>query len=157
MNAITGTSSENTMPRSESWIRVWNTPAIRATTSPTTMPPTATTTRSVPAPTALNVPPSATSDETRSRTRAVASFTRLSPSRIVTMRRGTPSRRTIEVAATASGGETIAPKANAAAHGRSGTRYLSTAATITVVKITSPTERSRIGRRFALKSRIEVK
>ena len=47
MNAITGTSSENTMPRSESWIRVWNTPAIRATTSPTTMPPTATTTRSV--------------------------------------------------------------------------------------------------------------
>ena len=38
-------------------------------------------------------------------------MTRLSPSRIVTIRRGTPSRRKMAVAATASGGATIAPSA----------------------------------------------
>ena len=40
----------------------------------------------------------------------VASLTRLSPSRIVTTRRGTPSRLKTAVAATASGGATIAPE-----------------------------------------------
>ena len=37
-------------------------------------------------------------------------------------RRGTPRRRNIAVAATASGGATMAPSANAAASGISGTR-----------------------------------
>ena len=49
--------------------------------------------------------------------RADASLMRLSPSRIVTMRRGTPRRRKIAVAATASGGATIAPRVTAAATG----------------------------------------
>ncbi len=53
--------------------------------------------------------------ETRRATIAVASLTRLSPSRIVTMRRGIPTRRAIVVAATASGGATTAPRANAGA------------------------------------------
>ena len=51
-----------------------------------------------------------------------ASLTRLSPSRIVTTLRGTPSRRKTAVAATASGGATIAPRASAAADGMPGTR-----------------------------------
>ncbi len=46
----------------------------------------------------------------------VASFTRLSPSRIVTIRRGTPSRWAMDVAAIASVGETMAPSTKAAGH-----------------------------------------
>jgi len=57
-------------------------------------------------------------------TRAVASFTRLSPSRIVTMRRGTPTRWKIAVAATASGGATIAPRAKAPAQPSAGTKHV---------------------------------
>ena len=53
----------------------------------------------------------------RSATRAVASLSSDSPSRIVTIRRGSPIRRAIAVAATASGGATTAPRANAAAKG----------------------------------------
>ena len=88
---------------------------------------------------------------------AVASLIRLSPSRIVTIRGATPSRRKIAVAATASGGATIAPRANAAARelGRSGRS--ATAPTTTVVNSTRPTASRPIGRRFALKSRIGVK
>ncbi len=43
-------------------------------------------------------------------TRPVASFTRLSPSRTVTICRGRRTRRAIAVAATASGGDTIGPE-----------------------------------------------
>ena len=46
-----------------------------------------------------------------SATRAVASLNSDSPSRIVTIRRGSPIRRPIDVAATASGGATTAPMA----------------------------------------------
>ena len=46
-----------------------------------------------------------------SATSAVASLTRLSPSRIDTIRRGMPTRRATVVAATASGGATTAPSA----------------------------------------------
>ena len=49
----------------------------------------------------------------RSATRAVASLSSDSPSRIVTIRRGSPIRRPIAVAATASGGATTAPIAKA--------------------------------------------
>src|SRR5438552_13519059 len=47
-------------------------------------------------------------------------FLSLSPSRIVTTRRGIGSRRRNAVAAATSGGETTAPSANADAHGRPG-------------------------------------
>ena len=47
----------------------------------------------------------------RRQTSAVASLTRLSPSRMVTIRRGMPTRRAMAVAATASGGATTAPSA----------------------------------------------
>jgi hypothetical protein len=55
------------------------------------------------------------------------------------------------------GGATIAPRASAAAHGISGTSSFVTAPTADVVNSTSPTARRRIGRRFARRSRIEVK
>ncbi|CAN5265900.1 hypothetical protein BH20ACT5_BH20ACT5_01320 [soil metagenome] len=79
----------------------------------------------------------------------MASLTRLSPARIVTARRGNPTRRPIVVAATASGGATIAPSANAAASGNSGTSAWATSPTTTVVNSTSPIDSSLIGRRFA--------
>ena len=53
---------------------------------------------------------------------AVASFSRLSPSRIVTIRRGTARRAATAVAAISSGGATIAPSAMATAHGMPGIR-----------------------------------
>ena len=58
---------------------------------------------------------SATASAVRSATSAVASLSSDSPSRIVTIRRGSPIRRPIAVAATASGGATTAPIASAIA------------------------------------------
>ena len=60
------------------------------------------------------------------------------------------------VAATASGGETIAPKAKAAAHGKPGTKAWAIQPTANVVIKTKPMARRRIGRRFWRKSRQEV-
>jgi hypothetical protein len=86
----------------------------------------------------------------------VASLTRLSPSRIVTMRRGTPRRWATAVAAMASVGETIAPRTKAAAHGIPVTVW-TTAPTTKVVISTSPTASSEIALMLARKSRHEVK
>ena len=71
-------------------------------------------------------------------------------------RRGTGSRDTIAVAATASGGETIAPSATATAHGMSGKRCRATTATTAVVTITSPTASVPILSMFRLNSRSDV-
>ena len=60
---------------------------------------------------------------------AVASFRRLSPSRIDTIRRGTARREATAAAAISSGGATIAPSAIATAHGRPGIRAWAAAAT----------------------------
>src|SRR5215467_4587756 len=73
------------------------TPTAAASTKPTSVAPR------------LNIPNTNAPTAARYRIRAVASFTRLSPSRIVTTRRGTPSRPTTATADTASGGDTIAP------------------------------------------------
>ena len=70
----------------------------------------------------------------------------------VCRRLGIPTRRPIEIAATASGGATIAPSVRAAAHGRPGTTACATAPTTRQVKTTSPTESSAIGRALARKS-----
>ena len=76
---------------------------------------------------------------------ADASLTRLSPSRITITRRGTGSRDTIAAAATASGGETIAPSATATAHGMPGKSARAVMATAAVVASTSPIASSPIG------------
>lgn len=85
--------------------------------------------------------------------RAVASFTRLSPSKMITSRRGRPSRRAIDVAAMASGGETMAPSAMAAGQPSCGARAIATAATARVVVKTRPTARRLIGRTLRHSSR----
>ncbi len=127
------------------------------TRSPSATPPTETRTNDTLAWASENVPVIAAAMANRYATSAVASFTRLSPSRIVTTRRGTPSRWKIAVAATASGGATIAPRAKAAGQPRPGMSAWATSATAAVVVRTSPTDRRPIARRFFLKSRIEVK
>ena len=87
-----------------------------------------------------NVPATAAVTATRYRTSAVPSLTRLSPSTIETVRRGTPSRRMIAVAAIGSVGETTAPRTKAAVHDMSSTRACATTATATIVVSTSPIE-----------------
>ena len=62
--------------------------------------------------------PTAAATATFRATSAVASLNRLSPSRMLTIRRGAPTRRITAVAAAGSVGETMAPSANAIAQGR---------------------------------------
>ncbi len=109
---------------------------------------------SVPAPAAV---PTAAMTASRYTVRAVASFTRLSPSKMITSRRGRFRRRAIDVAAIASGGETMAPSASAIGQPSSGTRAIATTATAIVVVITSPTASRRIGRMLRHRSRTERK
>ena len=71
---------------------------------------------------------------------AVASLTSDSPSRIVTIRRGMPTRRAMDVAATASGGATTAPSAKASANG-TGRMSQVTNPTPSAVTTTNRTER----------------
>ena len=70
--------------------------------------------------------------------------------------RGTPRRRNTEVAASASVGATMAPSVNAAAQPSPGTSACATAATMTVVSRTSPTDSRAIGQRFVRRSRSGV-
>ncbi len=69
------------------------------------------------------------------------------------MRRGTTSWRRKAVAAGASGGETRAPRAKAAAHGKPGTTVCAATPTTMVVKTTRPTASNPMGRRLARRSR----
>ena len=75
---------------------------------------------------------------------------------MVTRRCGIPSRSAMATDATASVGETMAPRVNATAHGNPGSAAWATAPTASVVANTRPTASSPIGRRLALKSRHEV-
>ena len=90
-----------------------------ATARPTATPTTIARRKSPPAPRTVALPARATS-AVRRVTSAVASLNRLSPSRMVTIRRGMPTRRATAVAATASGGATTAPSASAAGTARLG-------------------------------------
>jgi hypothetical protein len=83
-------------------------------------------------------------------------LTRLSPSTIVTIRRGTPRRRAIAVAARGSVGATTAPSTNEAAQLRSVTAC-ATSATASIVATTRPIARKPIGLMFARRSRSPVK
>ena len=69
---------------------------------------------------------------------------------MVTTRAGRRTRASTALAATASGGETIAPSVTQAAHGSEGISHRATNATTIVVKTTAPTDRNRIGRSCAL-------
>jgi hypothetical protein len=69
---------------------------------------------------ALNVPVNPAAIAKRNNTKPVASLTRLSPSRSVVTRAGSGNPLRTAFAATASGGETMAPKAKQEAQGRDG-------------------------------------
>ena len=88
---------------------------------------------------------------------AVTSLNRPSPSRIDTIRRGSPSFPATAVAATGSGGATSAPSTQAAAIGSPGTTACATAATAAVVTNTSATASRKIGRRLAANCRQDVR
>jgi hypothetical protein len=153
--AIHGVSSETATSVRSSSIRRRTSPTTSATAMPMAAPPTAENTKSRPTCQAVTVPAIA-AIAVRNATSAVASLTRLSPSRTVTTRRGIPIRRAIAVAATASGGATTAPSAKAGAH-PIGSSHHASAATPTVVNTTSPTDNRPIGRRFCPKSISEVR
>ncbi len=135
---------------------------IHATTTkkatPTRRPPAAAQTKSAPTrqATTFSEPTAITAAAVRSATSAVASLSSDSPSRIVTTRRGSPIRRPMAVAATASGGETTAPIAKEAPHEMPGRTAWTSAPMPTVVNTTRPTESSRMARRLALKSTSEL-
>ena len=126
-----------------------------ATATPIATPPAAAQTKSRVIRPRLTVPATATI-AVRSATSAVASFSSDSPSSTVTMPRGSPMRRAMAVAATASGGATTAPNATAAANGM-GSSSQATRPTVNVVKITSPTARKPIARRLAEMSTRDVR
>src|SRR4029453_9595170 len=83
---------------------------------------------------------------------ALASFSRLSPSRIVRIRCGGRNGRSTAVAATASGGATTAPSAIAAAHGIVGMSVWTTTATAAVVNPTANTTRLVTGSQLSRRS-----
>ena len=97
--------------------------------------------------------PTAAATATRYAVSAVASLTRLSPARITTSLRGSPIRRAIAVAATASGGATMAPRVTAADRVSSGTTAYIPAPTTSAANSTSPTDSRPIGRRLRRKFR----
>ena len=72
------------------------------------------------------------------------------------MRRGTLRRCVTAVAATASGGETIAPSTNATGQLMPGMTACAIQATAVVVTTTRPIASNAIGRRLAAKSRHDV-
>ena len=86
---------------------------------------------------------------------AVASLTSDSPSRIVPIRAGPPSRRMIDVAATGSVGPSTAPRTIAGAHAIPTTQW-ATAATATTVRSTSPIASSPTGTALSRSSYAEV-
>ncbi len=88
----------------------------------------------------------------RSITRAVASLTSPSPSRIDTSRGGSPSRFAIEVAATTSVGLMTAPRAIAAPRSRSGSSMNSTNPVTRALTTTSTTESAEMLRKLRRKS-----
>ena len=115
------------------------------TPSPTAIPPPTLTTKSPVVCHSEKEPVRTAATATRYATRPVPSLTRLSPSTMVTSFRGTPRRRAIDVAASGSVGDTIAPSTNAAPQESPSTSSCATTATPTVVTTTSPIASKPIG------------
>ena len=142
-------------------------PMTKNATTPMATPPTEAISRSTPTDEtvtsgASSAPPTpwattspVAASAVRRVTRAVASLSSDSPSRMVVIRRGRPIRRATEVVATASGGATIAPRASASAK-EIGSNSQATSPTPSAVKSTSPTDRLRMAPRCARTSSSEV-
>src|SRR2546423_11107467 len=96
-----------------------------------------------------NEPVTAAATAMRYATIAAASLIMLSPSRMITRRRGNGRRRKNAVAPATSGGETTAPNAKADAHGRPGTAPRAPPAATIRTERPGPPSRKRIGRHLA--------
>ena len=144
-------TSDNEISTGGSNSRAQIQPHTMPTTRPTATPTPSAQAKSTIASDSTNTLVTAATD-TPYAVRAVASLTRLSPSRMAISRRGAASGRRIAMAEIASGGATMAPSANAAASGMPGMTLTPTNATTTVVNSTRPTDRSAIGRRYRLRS-----
>ena len=155
MKVPKGTTNEIAVSSTGSVISLRSLATTTKTTKPTAAPPTDATRNSTPTWKA-STPTDVAAMAVRSATRAVASLSSDSPSRIVTIRRGSPILRATAVAATASGGATTAPIANDTGHEMPGISACTIAPTPRVVNTTRPTESSRMARRLALKSTREV-
>ena len=155
MYAANGTTNDIPVSKIGSVTRLRSRATSMKRAIPTATPPTAATTKSTPTSRAV-MPTPAAAIAVRSATSAVASLSSDSPSRMVTIRRGSPIRRPMVVAATASGGATTAPIASAAGQPTPGSSSCTSQPIPSVVKTTRPTERSRIARRWALKSTSDV-
>ena len=135
-------------------MRLRRLPTTRYAATPISTPPPAATAKSTPTRQAA-MPVPAAARAVRSATSAVASLNSDSPSRMVTTRRGRPIVRPTAVVATASGGATTAPTANASAQLRPGSAACRRRPTPAAVNTTSPTASHTIERRLALKSTSE--
>lgn len=150
-NATKGATSEIAVSSTPSATRAQSV-THRAPTTPPMSTPAATTQTKVPAVASPSRPScvSAVAIETAvdSRTRAVASLTRPSPSRIVTMRGGSPKRLPRLIAATASGGETTAPSAMASDSATPGSSQWTTRPAANAESTTRTTDSETITRTF---------
>ena len=110
MKATKGTTNEIAVSSTGSVISLRSLATMTKTTKPTAAPPSDAMRNSCPTWKA-STPTDIAAMAVRSATSAVASLSSDSPSRIVTTLRGSPIRRAMAVAATASGGATTAPMA----------------------------------------------
>ena len=121
------------------------------------MPPIESTPKLTAASATLNAPVSPAATAKRNSTMPVASLDEAFPSSSTIMRGGSRTRASTALAATASGGDTMAPSAKHAAHGRDGTAQCADDADQAVVNATAPIASCRMMRRLARKSRHTVK
>lgn len=112
--------------------------SAQPTMKPTATPPSPSSAKRSTAPWKLNTPVSAAAAAKRYSTRPAASLSRLSPSSSTISRRGSATRSSTALAATASGGETIAPSVKQAAQGSEGTAQCTARPTARVVNTTAP-------------------
>ena len=155
--AANGTSSETSTARESSSIRWKIRLSAQPIPIPMPIPPAATQRNRSEASEAEKCPVARAASANFRTTSPLASFTRLSPSRITTRRLGSRRRRATAATATASGGDTMPPRTNPSARDIPGISRRHSTATPAEVKRTNPTASRPIGRRLRRNSRHEVK
>ena len=120
------------------------------------MPPAAESTKRPTASRTVTVSPTAAASAIRNAVSAVASLNSPSPTSTSTVRRGSPSRLAMEMAATVSGGPSTAPSTNATGSGIPGISQCIANPVSTVVTSTIATDRIRTADQFSRSEGTEV-
>src|SRR5579872_2949924 len=155
--AAYGTINDRAISTGPSSTQRSNQVTMSPTIAPTIAPPTVSHRNiSSPRPRVGVVPSTTISTPNCRASSPVASFSRLSPSSKSTMRCGMPTLRAIEVAATASVGDTTAPSRNPNLQSNPGNHQCAANATPIAVKNTSSTARLEIDAKLYLNSRHDV-